>query len=491
MLRAGLYARVSREEQAEGYSIEAQLDAMRRFCQDRGWLIAGEYIEPGASGTTGDRPAFQEALSDAERGKLDVLLTHQLDRFYRNLLEQLETLGQLGKWGARYVSVTEQIDYSTPQGQLFLSMLGAFNEYYVANLRRETRKGKRARAKTGLTNSSMAPYGYRRNKEGLDEPNPETSPAVVLAFETYAIGQHGDFEIAGILNRAGYLPSGRAKSGRWTREAVRYLLTNAFYAGWVRHGDDLFPGQHEALIDQALFDQVQAQRRKRATGRGGPRRPDRVYLLAGLARCHRCGLPLAGQTYTDRKRVHRQYLRDMADRRGFDCPVAGRSVQTQPLDAQIGDLIARLVLPDDWREHILSLIESEDRRAEIERERARLAEKQRRLQRSYLEVEIDEATYRRDRAETQTQLDALVIPAVPDVVAAGQFLESLAHVWAEATQAERRDILKGLLERVFVDVAGARIVCVEPQPSFVALFRQVPTLKERDGCFYLAELGGL
>jgi site-specific DNA recombinase len=135
-MRAGLYARVSREEQAEGYSIDAQLDAMRRFCRDRGWTIAGEYIEPGVSGTTRNRPAFQKVLSDAEQGKLDVLLTHQLDRFYRNLLEQLQTLGQLGQWGVGYLSVTEQIDYSTPQGKLFLSMLGAFNEYYVANLSR-------------------------------------------------------------------------------------------------------------------------------------------------------------------------------------------------------------------------------------------------------------------------------------------------------------------------------------------------------------------
>ncbi len=362
---------------------------------------------------------------------------------------------------------------------------------YVANLRRETRKGKRARAKAGLSNSSLAPYGYHRPGDGPDEPNPETSPAVVLAFETYATGQYGDTQIAGMLNREGYAPSGRAKSGRWTREAVRYMLTNPFYAGMVRHGDDLFPGQHEPLVDQALFDRVQAQRRKRAMGRGGPRRPDRVYLLGGLARCHLCKLPMTGQTYTDRKRVQRQYLRDMADRRGFDCPVAGRSVRTNLLDVQIGELIACLVLPEDWRGHVLELVESEDRQADVERERARLTEKLRRLQRAYFEVEIDEATYRRELAESQARLDALVIPEAPDVVAAGQFLENLALVWTEATQAERHELLGVLLERVFVDVAGSRLVCVEPDPSFIVLFRQVPTLKEQEGCFYLAERGGV
>lgn len=98
-MRAGLYARVSREEQAEGYSLDAQLEAMRRFCKERGWAVIREYTEEGYTGTVTDRPAFTEALDDCEAGRLDILLTHQLDRFYRNLALQLETLGKLGRWG--------------------------------------------------------------------------------------------------------------------------------------------------------------------------------------------------------------------------------------------------------------------------------------------------------------------------------------------------------------------------------------------------------
>jgi len=220
-MRAGLYARVSSEEQAEGYSIDEQLEAMRRFCKERGWTVVAEYVEPGYSGTVMDRPVFAQVLADCEAGKLDILLTHQLDRFYRNLQLQLETLGQLGKWGVGYLSVTEQIDYSTPQGMLFLSMLGAFNEYYVANLRRETKKGKRGRAKKGLNNASQPAYGYVRDEEtGKDVIDPKAAEVVVLAFESYATGLYSDIGVARLLNRKGYKPSGRAKSGKWTREGL-------------------------------------------------------------------------------------------------------------------------------------------------------------------------------------------------------------------------------------------------------------------------------
>ena len=177
----------------------------------------------------------------------------------------------------------------------------------------------------------------------------------------------------------------------------------------------------------------------------------------------------------------------MADGRGFDCVAGRRSTGTAPLHAQIGDLVTRLALPADWRDTVLKLLECSDGRHEVERERSRLAEKLRRLKRSYWEVEIDEATYGREKAETQAQIDALVIPEQTDILAAGQFLETLADVWAEATQAERTELLGLFLEAMFVDVAEGCVVCVQPQASYVALFRQVTDLREKDGRFYPAK----
>lgn len=165
-MRVAIYARVSREEQVQGYSIDEQLRAMRRFCQERSWEVVGEFTEEGVTGRITERPELQKVLALAKARAVDIVLTHQLDRFYRNLRLQLETLGLLGEWGVGYLSTTEQIDYSTPQGMLFMQMLGAFNEYYVANLAREVKKGKRGRAQKGLSNSPVPPLGYIRDENG-------------------------------------------------------------------------------------------------------------------------------------------------------------------------------------------------------------------------------------------------------------------------------------------------------------------------------------
>jgi hypothetical protein len=77
------------------------------------------------------------------------------------------------------------------------------------------------------------------------------------------------------------------------------------------------------------------------------------------------------------------------------------------------------------------------------------------------------------------------------MVAAGQLPETPADIWVEATPKERKELLALLFDPVLVDVAGARIICVKPKASFVALFQQVPGLQERDGCFHLASNGTL
>ena len=158
----------------EGFSLDAQRRAFHDFCSQKGWEVVGVYDEEGRSAwveSIAKRPAFRQLLEDAQAGKFDVLVTHTLDRFSRNLRVMLNACHAFSQHNATYVSITQDIDYSTPEGRLFMTMLCAFAQYFSNALSGHTRKGMRERAMQGLFNGEPL-FGYERcdaNCIGIDE----------------------------------------------------------------------------------------------------------------------------------------------------------------------------------------------------------------------------------------------------------------------------------------------------------------------------------
>src|SRR3954452_24682836 len=168
-IRAALYERVSSDEQVEGYSLDAQDRAGRLYCETHGLEIVQVYRDEGRSARTDDlakRPAFQQMLADAEAGLIDVIVVHKLDRFARNRRVAFEAFERLGKAHVGFVSLSEQIDYSSPSGQLMLTMLVGLSQFYSDNLSLETRKGKAERKAQGLYNG-LLPFGTTANAAGI------------------------------------------------------------------------------------------------------------------------------------------------------------------------------------------------------------------------------------------------------------------------------------------------------------------------------------
>ena len=141
-MRAALYARVSDEEQVEGYSLDAQKRAFRAYVKGQDWDIYQEYVDEGVSAHTDDvakRPLFRQMIDDALARRYDVLVIHKLDRFARNARITLECLEKLEKAGVGFIFITEQVDFSTPIGKVMLANLAAFRQYYSDNLSAEVR----------------------------------------------------------------------------------------------------------------------------------------------------------------------------------------------------------------------------------------------------------------------------------------------------------------------------------------------------------------
>jgi len=110
------------------------------------------YSEEGISARSDSiekRPQLKQLLADCATGAVDVVVVHSLDRWSRNLRVTLETFKFLADRRVAFASITENIDYSTPEGRLFIAMLGAFAQYFSDSLSRHASKGRRERARQG------------------------------------------------------------------------------------------------------------------------------------------------------------------------------------------------------------------------------------------------------------------------------------------------------------------------------------------------------
>jgi len=162
-MKAVGYLRVSDVSQVEGHSLDAQGRLFHELCRSRGWEAVRVYREEGRSAhveAIARRPVFRQLLEDAGGGQFDIIVVHTLDRWSRNQRVMLESLSMLARHNVSLVSITENIDYSTPQGKLFTQMLGSFAEYFSAALATHVSKGLEQRAMEGKHTGGI-PFGYQ------------------------------------------------------------------------------------------------------------------------------------------------------------------------------------------------------------------------------------------------------------------------------------------------------------------------------------------
>ena len=163
---AVVYARVSSEEQVQGYSIQAQLRACREWAEKNGYTVAKDYLEEGHSAFRHleKREALKELIADAvsKQRAFDTIIVHKLDRLFRNTLESSTTRAILKREKVRLISVTEpMVGSDTPENFLMEHLIVGMNEFYSKNLAREIRKGLTERIRQGFL-VFRPPYGYRR-----------------------------------------------------------------------------------------------------------------------------------------------------------------------------------------------------------------------------------------------------------------------------------------------------------------------------------------
>jgi site-specific DNA recombinase len=466
-MRAALYARVSSEEQVEGYSIDAQRRAFKTLVEGKGWTIYGEYIEEGKSARTENinrRPAFKEMVGNALARKFDILIVHKLDRFSRNLRITLEYFDKLSKAGVTFLSINEQIDFSTPWGTLALTLLGGLAQFYSDNLSQETKKGWHERRAQGLY-CGLLPFGTMKGEDGVPVPHPNTYPGLMMAFELAAQGK-SDKEVAQALNAAGYRTAGNRGPQPFSRDTARGMLTNKFYLGYLPNGNGgWIKAKHGPFINEELWNQAQQARERNRKTRIRIPKGRSISSLTGLAFCVYCkGRINIIEVVNGRRRVA-CYNRS----KGWECPQ--KSAYLDIYEDQISEYLRSFRIPEDYREKILDAHRKlRDAYDDTDNQRARLEARLQRMKELYGWGDITRDQYLAEREAIHNEVKALapIEEKSKNLDKLAQFLGNVAHAWDEANQEQRNKLARCLFQEVWIK--DKEVVAVKPQPELKPFF---------------------
>jgi DNA invertase Pin-like site-specific DNA recombinase len=146
MKTVAIYARVSTN--GHGQNVEMQLRELREYCERRGLEIAGEYVDQGVSGAKDSRPELNRLMADAHKRRFDAVVVWKFDRFARSVSHLLRALETFQALGIEFVSLSEQLDTTTPTGKMVFTVLGAVAELERSLIAERVRAGMRnARAR--------------------------------------------------------------------------------------------------------------------------------------------------------------------------------------------------------------------------------------------------------------------------------------------------------------------------------------------------------
>lgn len=291
--KVAIYVRVSTTNQAEeGYSIDGQLDSLTKYCEAMGWSVYQKYIDAGFSGGKLERPDILKLIKDAKRGVFDTVLVYKLDRLSRNVQDTLYLVKEVfNKNEVHFVSLQENLDTSSAMGNLFLTLLSAIAEFEREQIKERMQLGKIGRAKSGKSMMwAKVAYGYTYHVE-TGEMTVNQSEAIVVrkVFNSYLNGRS-------ISKLRDDLNEEFPKTPAWSYRTIRQMLDNPVYCGYNKYKGVIYTGNHEAIISEDVYNQVQGEikiRQIKAYAQNKNPRPfQSKYMLSGIGQCGYCKAPL-------------------------------------------------------------------------------------------------------------------------------------------------------------------------------------------------------
>jgi DNA invertase Pin-like site-specific DNA recombinase len=291
--RCAIYTRKSSEEGLEQdfNSLDAQREACEAYIKSQkaaGWIaLPAMYDDGGFSGGNMERPALRRLLADIEAGQIDTVVVYKVDRLTRSLADFAKIVDAFDAKGVSFVSVTQQFNTTTSMGRLTLNMLLSFAQFEREVTGERIRDKIAASKAKGMWMGGATPLGYDVSDRKL-VINAEEADTVRHIFRRYAALKSvrtlkDDLDAAGIISKVRHGRDGTQRGGvPMARGALYLMLQNRIYRGEIVHKGSVYPGLHDAIIDEALWNEVQDALAKNRVERATQSLATAPSLLAGL-----------------------------------------------------------------------------------------------------------------------------------------------------------------------------------------------------------------
>jgi site-specific DNA recombinase len=278
LLRCAIYTRKSTEHNLDlaFTSLDAQREACEAYIKSQaheGWrLVPGRYDDGAFSGASLDRPAMQKLLTDVRSRTIDIVLVYKVDRLTRSLADFAKLIELFDAHNVSFVSVTQSFNTSSSMGRLTLNVLLSFAQFEREVIGERVRDKIAASKRKGIWVGGPVPLGYAAVAKKIVVV-PAEAEAVRTTFARYlelgsvrALAE--DLDRRGIRSKPRQLSDGRTIGGvRFGVGALAHLLKNRFYIGEVVYRGDVYRGEHEPILETALFEAVQGKLAAQAVAR--------------------------------------------------------------------------------------------------------------------------------------------------------------------------------------------------------------------------------
>ena len=360
MIKVAGYCRVSTDKDDQANSFEAQKRYFRAYIENHpDWELYEIYADEGITGTTTKkRTQFNRMINDAYEGKFQMIITKEVSRFSRNILDTIAYTRELRAIGIGVIFATDRINTLDPEAEMLLS--------YLASMAQEESRRTSSRVVWGQTRQMERGVVFGRSllgydvKDGVLTINPEGAEIVRLIFHKYAVEQMGTSEIARYMTCKGYRTY--SENGKWRCASIVRILKNEKYVGdlvqkktytpdFLTHAKRSNRGQvpfvtienhHEPIVRREVWNLAQErlrQNNKHGDGDGGH---SNRYVFSGKIRCGVCGGSFVGRF---------KYLKDGTKIRRWRCSTATNE------GAAACD-VGRLVRDDDAMQMLKTAIRS-------------------------------------------------------------------------------------------------------------------------------------